>query len=82
MSLVTQQTGRYRMRHCAACAAVFTYDHRSDRHALCYKCRRERQSSHATGVNPSVTVENRGTIPGGTMHSTFAPVPLKRIYYP
>ena len=87
MSVATQQTGRYRMRFCAACGSIFTFDaqnaHREQR-TLCRKCRKERLASRATGVSPSVTVENHGTIPGGNIH-TVRPMtvsPLNRIYYP
>ena len=42
MSAATQQTGRYRMRFCAACGTVFTFDNRNarrDRRTLCPECR-------------------------------------------
>ena len=39
MSRSTQQTGRYRLRYCADCGEVFTYDTRSHRRStLCPEC--------------------------------------------
>ena len=48
MSAATQQTGRYRMRFCAACGTVFTFDNRNARRArsavLALEIRKERKS--------------------------------------
>ena len=68
MSRATQQTGRYRMRYCAACGEMFTYDSRNARHearTLCRRCRKAGTTLEDT--RPTMRVENRGTIPGGNI---------------
>ena len=69
MSRATQQTGRYRMRFCAACGEVFTYDNRYDhreRRTHCPKCRED--DAQVRAENAQLRVVNRGRIPGGCIH--------------
>ncbi len=98
MSVATQQTGEFIMARCQRCGQDFscrtTY---ASRTMYCDNCAREMvrirsakyrrrlgAASRATGVSPAVTVENRGTIPGGNIHAVrpMTASPLKRIYYP
>ena len=86
MSATTQQTGRYRMRYCAACGSLFIYNvesARRERRSICRKCRKELQESLTTLAKPFRSVEMRGVIPGGNTTSPVVnPKALERIYFP